>query len=167
MSTTHTTSSTFTRSSAKYLASKIAADLHRLQAYYGRPSDKEIEDFEIEATEFLANGVLSWVEYGFRKDGARVLTLRYEVRPDGSLADNNAGGVPSQADVAGASWYSFLSHNEAWSRLDATQQARIEADVPIKRSYGSGPSDGDGYWTYDRSYASDGTGTQRRTFRPA
>lgn len=35
-----TTTSTFTLTNARYLASKIAADLRQLRSFYGRPSSR-------------------------------------------------------------------------------------------------------------------------------
>jgi hypothetical protein len=38
MSQTYTTSTTFTITNARYLSSKVAADMHLCAQYYGRPS---------------------------------------------------------------------------------------------------------------------------------
>jgi hypothetical protein len=166
--TTHTSSTvrTFTRTSAQHVASKITADLRRLQSYYGLPSDEWLGKYRDELCELLAGGHVAAVEYGFRREGRRVLSLLYTVRVDGTLADEHAGGVPARVDITGARWFSFLSYSEAWSRLSDDAKTRVQASLPFIRVSGTAPGDGDGSWQEDRSYASDGTGTRRRVFRP-
>ncbi len=41
-------STTFTVSHARHMAAKVAADLKRIQRFYGAPSDAEIADYEAE-----------------------------------------------------------------------------------------------------------------------
>lgn len=165
---THTlsTARTFTRTSAQHVASKVAADLRRLQSYYGSPSDAWIDMYRVELCELLAGGYLAAVEYGFQREERRVLSLSYTARVDGTLADAHAGGVPVGVDVTGARWFSFLSYSEAWMRLSRDEKQRVQARLPFRRATGTAPEDGDGFWREDRAYASDGTGTLRRVFRP-
>ena len=166
MTYTSTISSTFTLTIARYIASKVVADLRGLNAYYGQPSESDIWDFCEELTVFLEEGYLASVEYGFVRNDQRVVTLFYEVLADGSLTDGISGGVYARADITGANWFSFLRHNWEWALVPADEQQRIEARLPFQRVPGQGPQDGNGYWVNDRSYSSDGVGTQRRTFRP-
>lgn len=134
--------------------------------YYGRPSENEIEAYYGELVELLADGYLESVEYGFRRNGQRVVSAYYQVRADGSLTDNRAGGLYAQADVSAASWFSFMTKNASFFALDSQERERIEDSLPVRRTPGNAPVDGSGYWITDRSYAADGVGTQRRTFRP-
>jgi hypothetical protein len=166
--TTHTVSTlrTFTRTSAQHVASKVAADLRRLQSYYGLPGDEWLNKFRDELVGLLAGGYVATVEYGFQRDGRRVLSLFYTARADGTLADEHAGGVPVGVDVTGARWFSFLTYSEAWSRLSEDEKKRVQASLPFSRASGTAPDDGDGHWQEDRSYASDGMGIRRRVFRP-
>lgn len=168
MSNTFTTTSTrtFTRTSAKYLASKVSTDLYRFHRYYDRPTQTQISDYDVELTELLVGGYVSSVEYGFKTGNSRVLTLFYQVFADGSLSDGNPGGTYARAAVDAASWFSFLTYSSAWSALSHAEQSRIEAGLPFARSSGSAPQDGAGRWVIDRSYAADGTGLQRRSFIP-
>ncbi len=167
MTYTTTTTRTFTRTSALYLASKVAADLRRLRSYYGRPSEELIGSYVEELTTLLAGGYLKLVEYGFRRNSQRVITLRYEVNSSGVLTtDSSAGGVYARADVNDASWFSYLEKSATWSWLTDQQRITIEAGISIKRTVGDAPRDGVGYWVTDRSYSSDGTAVQRQTFRP-
>jgi hypothetical protein len=166
MSSTFTTTSTFTRSSAGYIASKVIADLHRLKSYYGKPSDSEIEEYKTELIEFIAAGYIKSIEYGFRSANTRVVSLKYEVRSDGTLGDDHSGSVYSQADISAASWFSYLDYSDRWWGLNESERARFKETVPVKRSGSPEPTDGNGYWVSDKTYSSDGTGTQRRTFRP-
>jgi hypothetical protein len=166
MTYTFATTSTFTRTSARHIASKVVTDLRRMSFYYSRPTEQEIEDYYAELVELLAEGYLDSVEYGFRRQGRRVVSLYYEARADGSLSDDRAGGVPARVDITGASWFSFLEKSTKFFSLLEREQARLEAALPVKRAPGKPPSDGQGYWVMDRSYSADGVGTQRRTFRP-
>ena len=47
-------SQSFTRTHAKYLASKVVADLYQCARLYGRPSANSIPDYESELVELLA-----------------------------------------------------------------------------------------------------------------
>lgn len=166
MSYTTTTTRTNTRTWAAYLASKVAADLKRCQRYYGEPNDEWIDMYVEELTEFLVAGYLKSMEYGFKKSDKRVVTLLYEVDSRGNLSDDRSGGVYAHADRTGASWFSFASYSAEYFALSESQKEAFKKKLPFARSSGYGPSDGDGYWTTDRSYAQDGSGVQRRTFRP-
>ena len=166
MTNTFTTSTTFTRTDAEYLASKVVSDLRGMKAYYYRPDESLIWDYYEELAELLSDGYIASVEYGFKRNGQRVVTLFYELRTDGSLADGKSGGVYARADILGITWFSFLVYSRKWNLLSPSAQQEIEARLPIQRSYGQAPQDGSGYWITDRSYSSQGVGTQRRTFRP-
>src|SRR5262245_21863922 len=139
MANTFTTTSTrtFTRTSAKYLASKVATDLYRFHRYYNRPTLEQVADYDVELTELLVGGYVSSVEYGFKSGNSRVLTLYYQVLANGSLSDGNAGGTYARAAVDAASWFSFLTYSSAWSALSHAEQAKIEAGLPFARSSGS------------------------------
>lgn len=165
MTATFTTSSTFTRTHAKHIGSKIAADLAALFSYYGRPSESDIRDFYEELVELLSGGYLQSVEYGFRRDGRRIFAVSYEVR-DGSL-DQHSGGIPSRLDLGGAEWFSHLIPNKRWYSLSAEARKQIEDRIPVKRVPGSEPQNGDGDWEISKSYAAGGVSTQRRVFRPS
>lgn len=166
MTNTFTTSSTFTRTNAEYIASKVVADLRGMKDYYGRPNESQIRDYYEELAELLAGGYVSNVEYGFERSGQRIVALYYEVRTDGSLTDGKSGGVYARANTLDAGWFSFLTYSWKWTSLPDIDQQAVEARLPIKRSYGQAPQDGSGYWVTDRNYSSQGVGTQRRTFRP-
>ena len=163
---TTTNTNAFTRTIARYLASKVVADLYRMQSYYGQPSLERIEDYLEELTEMLAGDYVRSVEYGFKQGNDRVVSLYYEVRSDGTLTDNRAGGVYARADTTGAAWFSYLAHSNKWLWLAEDERNRIERRLPFRRSTGSSPQDGYGYWVSDRSYSRDGFATQRRVVRP-
>ncbi len=166
MSYSYTTSKTFTRTSAQYIASKIAADLRGLYKYYGKPSPTSIQEYCDEMTQMLFYGYVESVEYGFKRGNERVLSLKYRVRPDGILEDNRPGKIPPRSDIAEARFFSFLIYNNAWSNLSESERRKFKANLPFQRPYGEEPSNGAGYWSNDRFYSSDGVGTQRRIFRP-
>ncbi len=163
----YTLTRTFTKTSARYIASKVVSDLRLMQLYYGQPSDARINDYFSELTELLAYGYVAQIEYGFQCNGNRVVSLEYTVRSDGTLEDNRAGRVYARADISGADRFSFLTYSAKWFwELTPDQRSSFASRLPIQRTTGNGPGDACGYWIIDRLYSSDGVGTQRRTFRP-
>jgi hypothetical protein len=160
-----TTTSTFTITNARYLASKIAADLRQFKSFYGKPMEETIDELYEELVEMLAGGYIATYEAGFRKDGERVVSQRYVVS-SGAAADERAGGIYARVDVSGASWSTFMTYSSEWEALTPTVQQAVKDTFSIKRTPGSTPTDGDGYWETGRSYASGGTSTARSGFHP-
>jgi hypothetical protein len=167
MTSTFTTSSTFTRTHAKHLAAKVIADLYQCSMLYDRPDEDDVEDYETELIEMLANEYVYSYEFGFKINGKRLLSWHYTVGPDGGLhGDADAGGIYARATVAHASYFNFMTYSDKWSKLTATQQASFKKGLPIDRTPGSSPIDGNGYWQVDHAYSAGGVRVQRKTFRP-
>lgn len=164
-------SQSFTRSHAKYLASKVVADLYQCARLYGRPSTDSIPDYEAELVELLVGGYVREYEFGFKQHGMRVVSWQYSVTVGGDLVggstDDSAGGVYARAKVAGADYFNFLSYSQKWFGLGSSERDRVEATLPFSRSTGTLPADGNGYWVQDKTYSSSGTSVARRTFRPS
>jgi hypothetical protein len=160
---TGTSSTTFTRTNARHIGSKIAADLRQMNNFYDQPALSAIDAFYDEIVELLARKWVKTVDYGFWKDGAWILSLRYEVRDDGTIADTGTGRVHPNADVTGASFYSFLSYS---SKFFDEDHANVIDSLPVKRTYGDEPSHTGGYWESGKSYASGGVGAVRTQWRP-
>jgi hypothetical protein len=166
MSTTYTTASTFTRTNARYLASKVAADLRQMRLFYGRPSDGEIDDYNAELVELLVGGYLNSVDYGFRRNNSWVVALSYSVKNGMLVTDDRAGRIPVGANVTSASWYSYLRYSDEWLKLTSSERARIKSLIPVKRSDASEPNVGGGnVWVEDKVYTSGGTTFKRRTLK--
>jgi hypothetical protein len=165
MSNTFTTSRTFTITHARYVTSKVAADLRQLHAFYGRPSEGAIDDYAEEAALLLRDGYLERVDYGFQRDDRWVLLLRYLARSDGTLTDENAGRVPAGVDIIGTSFSSYLTNTSRYFALSAAEREAVDAILPIRRSHGAESGFVSGTWAGDRSYSSGGTGVQRSIFR--
>src|SRR5438309_118160 len=111
MTTSYTTSTTFTRTHAAYLASKVGTDLYQCHRRYGRPSQAQVDDYIAELEELLAGGYVAGYEFGFLAPGRRrVLSWSYTVTSAGISggADDRAGGVYLAADVAAADWFNFM-----------------------------------------------------------
>jgi hypothetical protein len=163
--TTYTTSESFTLTNAKYLCSKVTADMLRCLQAYGRPSEQNINDYGTELAYLLRDGYVEEYEFGFRRDDERLVSWRYKV-VHGSLnsTDDRPGKLLTGVDVATASHFNFLTYSSAWARLSQQDRERIEGSLPIKRTTGQPPKDGLGYWVEDRSYASAGVSMSRRTF---
>lgn len=164
-STTQTT--TFNRTHAGYVATKVAADLRRMQQLYGWPTGKVIEDLIKEITEMLALDYLKTIEIGFERGGKRVLSLKYEARRDGTLTgDDNAGGLPRGVHISGCERINYMTYTEKFNALSADQKLAVKKTLPYIRTGAAESQDGAGYWTVDRTYSAAGGGTTRRTYRP-
>src|SRR6266511_5157338 len=166
-STTRT--ATFTITSARYLTSKIAADLRSMSRLYGEPDLVDIDDYAAEAALLLRDGYLDRVDYGLRRRDAYgawewALRLRYVATTSNTLQDMNPGGVPANANTTGASWYSYLAKSAAFSRLTPQEQAAVEATLPIRRTGAPETGTGAGVWTGERAYSRDGTTLTRTVF---
>ena len=78
---TQSSTSTFTITHARHMAAKLAADLKRMQRFYGAPSDDRIAAYETEVVELLKAGYLDTVTYGFKRgDNWIEPTLRYTAK---------------------------------------------------------------------------------------
>jgi hypothetical protein len=163
----YTTSETFTLTHARRLAAKVAADMHQCRLFYNYPTDAKIKDYEQELVVLLHGGYVESYEFGFKtKDGRRVVSWYYTVGPSGDLEGGRSGGLFPSADISGAVTFNFLSRSAAWSALSKKEREEIEASLPVRRTEGSPPQDGNGYWNSSRRYASGGVAVTRKEFRP-
>lgn len=160
LSYTISESKTFTITDAVHIAAKVATDLKRLQRFYGRPTDAEIEGFEIEVTQLLKAGYLDTVSYGYRRGNCRIPpTLIYKAK-SGKVVSDSPGGIIPGENISGASFYSFLIYNTSWHNLSQNERNRFMEKMPFHRS--SGPELGiDGYLDSDRAYSAGGISLNR------
>lgn len=168
MSSTYTTSKTFTRTHARHLGSKVAADLRQCSLFYDAPDPDAVADYEAELVELLTGGYMDRYEFGFKRDGKRILSWRYVVGPDGDMdsVTGDAGSLYALAKTIGASYYNFVSYSDAWWALTPTERDKIKQALPISRASGSLPGDGNGYWAESRDYGAGGVRVTRQEFRP-
>lgn len=169
MSSTYstTTTKTFTLTDARRLAAKVAADMHQCKQLYGHLTDAEIEDYQQELTVLLHGGYVRSYEFGFQtKDQRRVVSWSYTVGPSGDLEGGRSGGLYAAAKVSGTDMFNFLTPSAAWFALSAAERDKVKANYSIRRSEGSPPQDGNGYWDNSRSYTSGGVAVTRKEFRP-
>ena len=164
MTTTYTTSSseTFTRTSAKYLVSKVGADLRQTQRLHGEPSDAWIDAYVEELITLLGGGYLGSVTYGFQRAGEWVVALQYQVNLDGSISavDDRPGRVPL-GDTWGATFGSFLTYSWKWWLLTADERRQVERALPFSRGIGNEPG---GIWSNGgKTYSRDGVSLSRGT----
>jgi hypothetical protein len=164
---TYTETKTFTVTHARHMAAKVATDLKRMQRLYGKPSDTAIADYEAEITEFLRDGYLATVTYGFRRGEKWIEpTLRYTARDlAGSAAnDDDPGRVRPGANIEGASFYSYITYSAFWDRLSETEKVAFRRRLPFAR--GGAPEPGvDGYLIDDRMYSAGGRALNRASVR--
>ncbi|MEV0545073.1 hypothetical protein [Nocardia salmonicida] len=161
MTTSITRSSSFTITDARYVASKLGANLRNLNARYGKPELSMIDDYIEETAQYLKAGYLDTVDFGF-KDGDRwVLRMRYTAAAGGQLRDEPPGGLPSAVEVAGYSFCSYLKHNAAFSALPSDEQDAFEAGLPFQRSGAPEPTAAAGIHGNSSQYSRNGVGLSR------
>src|SRR4051812_12474681 len=118
MSQTFTSTQTFTYTDAKYLASKVAADLRQMHTFYGEPSLAMVDAFHEEFALLLRDGYLESVDYGFKKNDKVVFAISYKVLADGTVTtDDSSGRIVPGRDLAGTVWYSFLRYSGKYNGL--------------------------------------------------
>ena len=167
MTGTTTESTSFTITHAQYLASKVAADLKRMQRFYDAPSDADISNYEDELAKMLKGAYVDTVTYGFRRNGDWIEpTLRYTARELIGLAsaDDDPGRVRPGANVSGAAFYSYMIYTAAWSQLGEPSKTIFRATLPFVRN--GAPEPGvNGYLTEDRMYSAAGRALSRSSVR--
>jgi hypothetical protein len=167
MTFSYTRSTSFTIVHARQISSKVAADMHLCALFYGEPSEQRIRDYSEELAQMLNEGYVEQYEFGYKRNEKRVVCWRYVVQDGRFLADGRPGMVFSYADVSGTVYYNFMSYSAAWFALSERARSNFKATLPVQRSAGSLPSDGDGYWTTDHGYSAGQVGLGRRTYRPS
>lgn len=165
-SSSYSFNTTFTLTNAKYLASKIATDLKRIQRFYGSPSDSQIADYEAEITELLKEGYLDNITYGYKRNGIWIKpSIKYNsIELSNGNTDDDPGKIPIGADISNASFGSFLCKNSKWNNLSQTEKDNFLKRLPINRTDGSFPQS-DGYFTNDLTYGSGGKAINRSTLK--
>jgi hypothetical protein len=165
--TTNTATESFTLTHAKYLASKVTADMVRCQQLYGLPTDPQINIYGTELALLLRDGHVSEYEFGFKKGDQRLVSWKYTVVGSSlDAVDDRPGKMVSGVKLESAAFFNFLSPSSKWFGLSSTEREAKEKELPFRRSEGSGPQDGLGYWAQDLSYSSTGITLGRKTFRP-
>ena len=164
-----TASASFTITHARYLSSKVATDLKRLQGLYRKydPSNAEIDSYEAELAYLLKHDAVGSVIYGYQRNGVWTpACVRYTVDANGSIqADDDPGKLRPGHDIVNARFTSFLSYSASWSDRTASERAAIEEASPLQRISGSTPGLERGYWADDRSYSAGGRGVARSTVK--
>ena len=158
---------TFTVTHARHLASKVSADLKRMQRFYGQPSDFSIAQYEEELIELLKAGYLGTLTVGYKKDGKWIEpTLRYIARDLGDMqsADDDPGKIRPGADIKGASFHSYLTHSAKWHALSSAEQDAFSKRLPFSRGGADEPGIA-GYLQSDRTYSSGGRALNRSSVR--
>ncbi len=162
-----TYSSTFSRTHAKYLASKVVADLYQCSLLYDHPSPDSVEPYEEELTTLLADRFVGTYEFGFKRNGKRVLSWHYTVGSAGDLeGDSRSGSLTRGVDIGDATYFNFLTYSGEWWALSPAAREAIKRTLPFYRTSGAAPGDGSGRWVVEHVYSSGGVLMSRRVFKP-
>jgi hypothetical protein len=165
---TSTQSTTFTITHAKYIASKVATDLKRLQRFYGKPSDTDIQSYETEVVEFLKAGYLGTVTYGFQRSKKWIEpTLKYtalDLFSGTNINDDDPGRIKPNANIVSATFNSYLTYSLAWNNLTIEEQQAFKRQLPFQRQGALEPGI-EGYFDKDLTYYSTGRALNRSIVR--
>lgn len=164
---TVTETKTFTVTHARHMAAKLAADLKRMQRFYGELTDKNIADYEEEIVSLLRDGYLGTVTFGFMRDDNWIEpTLRYTARDlEGMSAnDDDPGRIKPGKDVTGATFYNYLTYSAAWDQLTYDEKNSYKDKLPFKRNNADEPGVS-GYLEEDKTYSSGGRALGRSSVR--
>jgi hypothetical protein len=141
--------------------------MHLCAQYYGEPSEEMIRRYAEELAQYLNEGWVEEYEFGYKKNGKRVVSWRYRADENGNLTtDDRPGKLPPYVDVSGATFFNYLTQNSRFFALPQAERASFKGGLPVQRTNGEPPSDGLGYWITDRNYYSGGRGLSRQTFQP-
>ena len=165
MTYSQTRTATFTITEARYIASKLGADLRNLNARYNKPNLLWIPDYVEETAQYLKAGYLDYVDFGFKSGDEWKLRLRYTAVAGGQLRDDVPGGLPSALDVAPYEFHSFLSQNGAFFNLTVAERDRFQATLPINRTPGTEPTAYAGSYGSNSQYSRGGHGLDRNLYR--
>lgn len=166
-SLTVSSTTTFTVTHARHMAAKVAADLKRMQRFYGKPSDAHINDLEQELIAFLKAGYLDTVTYGFKRaDQFIEPTLRYTAKDlaGGSASDDDPGLIQPRKNVDGADFHSYMTYAAAWWAISQAERDSFKKELPVQRNGAPEPTIG-GYLSADRTYSSGGRALNRSSVR--
>ena len=164
---TYSDAQTFTRTHASHISAKVATDLKRMQRFYGSPSDREIAMYEEELIEFLKEGYVKSVIYGFQRNGSWIEpTLFYEARDilEANANSDDPGRLFPGADIRKAIFNSYLFYSSLWACLTLAQKENFNKRLPFSRSEAPNPSIS-GYLSSDLIYSAGGRSLERMTLR--
>lgn len=165
MTATGTRTASFTLTDARYVGSKIGADLQLLNALYGQPARTRIDDYAEEVAQLLNGGYLGTVDYGFTDEHRTwKLRVRYTATVGGYLTDNRPGKLPTAAEVSGYSFYSYLAYSTKYHALTPAQQSAVRETLPVTRGSADAPLLGTGRTDSGYGYARHGAGVTRNVF---
>ena len=163
---TYSESTTFTVTHARYIASKVMADLKRMQRYHGAPGDDRIAKYDLELVALLRSGYLDEITYGFQKDGDWIEpTLRYTADDCfGGAQDHDPGRVSPWADTAGARFSSYLTYSSSWYGASEAVRGAFGQTLPFQRVAGEEPG-ARGSMVSDKTYSAGGRAVHRYALR--
>jgi hypothetical protein len=164
---TVTESATFTVTHARHMASKVSADLKRMQRFYGHPSDSDIVSYESEAIELLKAGYFGTLTVGFLHGGQWIEpTLRYTARDLAGMAanDDDPGRVLPGRDISGSTFHNYMTYSAAWDALSESEKDAFKRQMPFYRRGMAQPTV-NGKWVEDKTYSAGGQALNRASVR--
>lgn len=167
MTQSFTTTNTRTRSYAnvRYVKEKIASDLRYVREFY--PSlytVSDIENWSSDLYQWMYQGYADSVSVQFVANGKIVAEIRWDVKDDGSITDDDNVGRLRFKNLSGTTPRIIVPDSSAWTALsDSEKQKFYESLIldwgPVKRlDYA------DGSWRNDKRYSKGDFGVDRWVF---
>ncbi len=162
---TSTTTNTFTISHARHMSAKVSADLRRMQRFYGKPTSKQIEEFEEEIAQLLKHGYLATATFGFKLDSKWIEpTFSYTASQISNGVDDMPGTLRPNADVSNAYFGSYVTYTDKFDLLTSSERTEFKNTLPIQRVGADEPSES-GYYESDKTYSSGEKSLSRKSLR--
>lgn len=164
---TITESTTFTITHARHMAAKFAADLKRMQRFYGHPSDIDIAKYENEVIELLKAGYFGTLTVGFLRNSQWIEpTLRYTAQDLAGMSanDDDPGRLRPSLNISGATFHNYLTYSPAWGALTDKEQDAFKKRLPFYRTNMTQPTIS-GYLIDDKTYSAGGRALSRASVR--
>ncbi len=135
----------------RYIASKVAADLKRLQRFYGNriPTNAQIDDFQEEMAFLLNNNYLVMATYDFKENGHWIIAIKYQFAEKCSA---NSGGIKIPNYETKAYFSSLLTYSKNWVQLTPTEMISFTEKLPLQRTP-TKDNTPESFWVADKNYA--------------
>ncbi len=167
--TTSTRTTTYTSTVPKivYVTRKVQADFLAILETYGYFSEAYAQQLIHDVRMFLDEEVIDHIKFVWTRHGSTYVLeeLEYTVVSGGvELADDRAGGIRYQAELANASFHVRVTYNARWRDMDEDERDVIRKSLDLNWGSAGQLDYSSGKWTADRTYSRDGYGLVRQRF---
>lgn len=164
---TATRTGTITLTDVKHVMWRICSDLRVLRVHHNMMTQEREEEFAEDLLLWIFRNYASTIEFSFYDAGSntRRFAVKYAIDRAWGGDDQDSGGL-RYADVTGTQFRVTVSTNDDYGRLSSADLEGFHRALKMPWPTQSVRlTDGQGFWTSDRSYGSNGLGVARSVFR--